>query len=82
MALGATKTIKVSHTSSSAVTITGTSSKPSELQVTPGSVTSVGAGSASTFTLKAKSIVGTYNVTFSAGCGSKTVSVVTVLSLL
>jgi hypothetical protein len=79
LGLGGTKTIKVSHNSSSAVTITATSSKPSDLQVTPGSLTSIGVGSASTFTVKAKSILGVYNITFNAGCGSKTVSVVVLL---
>ena len=73
------KTIKVSHNSSTPVTITATSSKPSQLQVTPGMVTTVGAGSVSTFTIKSKSILGFYNVTFDAGCGSKTVSVTVVL---
>ena len=74
-----TKTIKVSHNSSSPVTITATSSKPSDLQVTPGSVMSVAAGSSASFTVKSKSILGVYNVTFNAGCGSKTVSVTVLL---
>jgi len=82
MVVGGTKTIKVSHDSSSAITITATSSKPSDLQVTPGSLASISAGGAGTFTLKSKSTLGTYNVTFSSGCGSKTVSVVVLLSLL
>ena len=82
MVLGGTKTIKVRHNSSSPITITATSSKPSDLQVTPGSLTSVSAGNAATFTLKSKSVLGIYNVTFSSGCGSKTVSVVVLLSLL
>lgn len=82
MVLGGTKTIKVSHDSTSAIAITGTSSKPSDLQVTPGSIPNVSAGGAGTFTLKSKSTLGIYNVTFSSGCGSKTVSVVVLLSLL
>ena len=82
MVVGGTKTIKVSHDGTSAIAITGTSSKPSDLQVTPGSFPSVSAGGAGTFTLKSKSALGIYNVTFSSGCGSKTVSVVVLLSLL
>lgn len=74
-----TKTIKVSHNSSSPITITATSSKPSDLQVTPGSVTSIGAGTSASFTIKSKSILGVYNVTFNAGCGSQTVSVTVLL---
>jgi len=79
MGMGATKTIKVGHDGTSALTITGTSSKPSDLQVTPGSALSVSAGGAATFTIKSKSILGIYNVTFSTGCGSKVVTVVVLL---
>ena len=82
MVLGGTKTIKVSHDGTSAMAITATSSKPSDLQVTPGSLPTVSAGSAGTFTIKSKSAVGVYNVTFSTGCGSKTVSVIVLLALL
>jgi hypothetical protein len=74
-----TKTIKVSHNSSTPVTITASSSKPSDLQVTPGSILNVGAGGTASFTVKSKSILGVYNVTFSAPCGSKTVSVTVLL---
>jgi type II secretory pathway pseudopilin PulG len=79
LGIGGTKTIKVSHNSSSSVIITATSSKPSDLQVTPGSSTSIGAGGAATFTIKSKSSLGIYNVTFSTGCGSKVVPVVVLL---
>ena len=72
-------TVKVSHTSDTTVAISATSSKPSDLQVTPASAQSVGAGSATAFTLKSKKSLGTYSVTFSAGCGSKTVPVVVLL---
>ena len=75
----ATATITVSHTSDSSVSITATSSKASELQVTPTSSQTVGAGSSATFTLKSKKSLGTYSVTFSAGCGSKTVPVIVLL---
>jgi len=74
-----TKTIKVSHSSTTSITITGTSSKPSDLQVTPGGAQTVGAGSSTTFTIKSKRTIGVYGVTFTAGCGSKTVPVVVIL---
>jgi hypothetical protein len=67
-------TIKVSTSSSSSQTITATSSKPSDLQVTPNNQ-SVAAGGFATFTLKSKRSIGIYSVTFSTGCGSKTVPV-------
>jgi Tfp pilus assembly protein FimT len=78
MSLEGTTTIKVSHSSDSTVSVSATSSKPSELQVTPGGTQSISAGGTATFTLKSKKSLGTYTVTFNAGCGSKTV-VVTVL---
>lgn len=71
-----TTTIKVSHDSSTSLSITGISSKASDLQVTPGGAQIVGAGSATTFTLKSKKIAGIYAVTFTSSCGSKTVGVV------
>jgi len=71
-------TIKISHNSSSSQTITAASSKPSDLQVTP-AVQSVPAGGSATFTLKAKKSIGVYSVTFSTGCGSKTVPVTVIL---
>ena len=79
VSMDGTSTIKVSHSSSSAVSITATSSKASDLQVTPNSAQTVAAGGAATFTLKSKRSLGVYSVTFSAGCGSKTVSVVVLL---
>ena len=79
MGMSATKTIKVSSDSSSAITITATSSKASDLQVTPGSATSLSSGSAASFTIKSKGTLGVYSITFTAGCGSKTVPVVVLL---
>ena len=77
-ALGST-TIKVSHDSTTSVSITGSSSKSSDLQVTPGGAQSVGANSATTFTIKSKKSIGVYSVTFSSNCGSKQVPVTVVL---
>jgi len=74
-----TTTIKVKHSGTSAVNITGSSSKPSDLQVTPGGAQSVSAGGFATFTIKSKKSIGVYSVTFSAGCGSKSVPVVVIL---
>ena len=74
-----TKTIKVSHDSSTSLSITGSSSKASDLQVTPGGAQTVGAGSATTFTIKSKKSLGIYTVTFTSSCGSKTVGVVILL---
>ena len=73
-----TTTIKVKHSGSSAINISGSSSKPSELQVT-GGVQSVSAGSFATFTVKSKKSMGVYTITFSAGCGSTTVPVLVIL---
>lgn len=79
LSMDGTTTIKVSHTGDSSISITGISSKPSDLQVTPGGAQTVGAGTATTFTIKSKRALGVYNVTFSAGCGSKVVPVVVLL---
>jgi hypothetical protein len=74
-----TATIKVSHDGNSSISITGTSSKPSDIQVTPGGAQSVSAGGLTTFTIKSKKSIGVYSVTFSSGCGSKVVPVVVIL---
>lgn len=79
MSANGTATIKVSHTADTAVMITATSSKPSALQVTPGGEQSVDANGVTTFTLKSKSSLGIYSVTFTAGCGTKTVPVTVLL---
>jgi Tfp pilus assembly protein FimT len=73
-----TTTIKVSHDSTTSVSITGTTSKPSDLQVSPGGAQTIGANSATTFTIKSKK-TGVYSVTFSSNCGSKTISVTVLL---
>jgi hypothetical protein len=71
-------TIKVSHSSSSSQTITATSSKPSDLQVSPNNQ-AVSAGGTASFTVKSKKSIGVYSVTFSTGCGTKTVPVTVIL---
>ena len=79
MSMEGTTTIKVSHDSMTSVSISGTSSKPSDLQVTPGGAQTVGAGSTTTFTLKSKKSMGVYSVTFGSNCGSKVVPVTVAL---
>jgi hypothetical protein len=74
MSKNVTTTIKVSHSSTTSVSITGTSSKPSDLQVSPGGPQTVDANSETTFTIKSKK-TGVYSVTFSSNCGSKTIPV-------
>ncbi|HEU4710136.1 MAG TPA: hypothetical protein VFS76_01155 [Pyrinomonadaceae bacterium] len=73
-----TTSIKVKHSGTSAINISGSSNKPSELQVT-GGAQSVSAGGFATFTVKSKKSMGVYSITFSAGCGSTTVPVVVIL---
>lgn len=75
-----TGTIKVGHDSGTSLNITSTSSKPSDLQVSPNSLVVVGGGTGN-FTIKSKKSIGTYSVTFSTSCGTKTVQVL-VVSLL
>ena len=79
LSMEGTTTIKVSHDGTGSISITGTSSKPSDLQVTPNSAQTVSAGGVATFTLKSKKSIGVYSVTFSSGCGSKVVPVVVLL---
>jgi len=74
LTLDGTTTIKVGHDASTSLSITGTSSKPSDLQVT-GGAQSVAAGTTTTFTVKSKRTIGTYSITFASSCGSKTVTV-------
>ena len=78
MNLDGTATIKISHSSSTSVTISGSSSKASEIQVSPNNQT-VAAGGSATFTIKSKKSIGIYSVTFSTGCGSITVPVTVIL---
>ena len=80
LSLDGTATINVSHDASTSLAINGSSSKPSDLQVSPGAQT-VAAGGSTTFTVKSKKLVGTYSITFSSSCGSKTVSVLVVALL-
>ena len=76
LSLDGTASIKVGHTSTTSLSIAASSSKPSELQVTPGGAQTVANGSTASFTVKSKKSTGTYSVTFSSNCGSKTVVVV------
>ena len=76
---GSTK-IKVGQTSGVALTVTATSSSPSNLQVSPTSQT-ISSGSTAEFQVKAKKTTGVYSATFSTSCGSKVVPV-TVIALL
>ena len=78
MHLNGSATIKITLNSSSTQTISASSSKSSDLQVTPNNQ-SVTAGGSATFTLKSKKSIGVYSVTFSTGCGSKTVPVTVIL---
>jgi Tfp pilus assembly protein FimT len=71
-----TATVKVSHDANTTISISGSSSKASDLQVTPGGNQTLGAGSYTLFTLKSKRNLGAYSVTFTASCGSKVVPVV------
>lgn len=77
MSANGTATIKVSHNASVSLTITGTSSKPSALQVS--AAQTVAAGASANFTIKSKGSIGIYSVTFSTSCGSKTVPVTVLL---
>ena len=70
--------IKVSHDAQATLNVTGSSSKPSDLQVTPATQMIAG-GNSGTFTIKSKKSIGIYSVTFSTSCGSKTVSVIVLL---
>ena len=71
-----TATVKISHNGSSNVSISASSSKPSDLQVSPGGSQSIAPGNTGSFTIKSKKSSGTFTVTFSAGCGTKVVTVI------
>ena len=71
---GSTK-VKVSHDAGVALTVSGSSSDSSNLQVSPSSLT-VAAGSSGEFTIKAKRSLSTFTATFSTSCGTKAVSVI------
>jgi Tfp pilus assembly protein FimT len=81
LSLDGTSTIKVSHNLGTSVSISGSSSKSSDLQVTPGGAQTVSAGGLATFTIKSKKGIGIYSVTFTSSCGTKVVPVI-VASLL
>jgi len=76
MGFDSTTSIKVSHNATTTISISGSSSKPSDLQVTPGGNQNLGPNSYTMFTLKSKKSAGTYSLTFSSSCGSKIVPVV------
>jgi len=78
MHLNESATVQISHSSSSSQTISASSSKASNLQVSP-ATQSVPAGGSATFTLKSKKSIGVYSATFSTGCGSKTIPVTVIL---
>ncbi len=80
--LDGTSTIKVSHNLGTSVSISGISSKASDLQVTPGGAQNVSAGGFAPFTIKSKRALGIYSVTFSSSCGTKTVPVIVALLTL
>jgi hypothetical protein len=73
-----TASIRITVNSTSSQTISANSSKPSDLQVSPNNQ-SVSAGGSATFTIKSKKSIGVYSVTFSTGCGSKTIPVTVIL---
>ena len=76
LSLDGTTTVLIAHTSLSAISISGTSSKSADLQVSPGGSQTVLGGVAAIFTLKSKKSAGTYSATFSGGaCGDVTVPV-------
>jgi prepilin-type N-terminal cleavage/methylation domain-containing protein len=72
--------IVVAHDAGTTLTVTASSSKASEIQVTPNSQTVAGGGSA-TFTIKSKKSTGIFSVTLSTSCGSKTIPVIVVEKL-
>lgn len=75
LGLDGTTTIKVGHDATTDLSISASSSKASDLQVTGGNQ-SVAPGGTASFTVKSKKTIGTYSLTFSTSCGSKTVTVI------
>jgi hypothetical protein len=73
--LDGTIDVVISHNGSTSLSISGSSSKSSDLQVSPGGSQTVAAGGTATFTLKSKKSAGTFSATFSASCGTLTVPV-------
>lgn len=74
--LDGTTTIKIGHDGSASLSISGSSSKPSDVQVTPGGAQIVAPEGLAIFTIKSKKSIGVYYVTFSSGCGEKVVPVI------
>jgi len=75
MGQDSTVTIQLKNNSSSTASITATSSKSSDLQVTPSGAQSIAANDTATFTFKSKKKSGSYTVAFSAACGALVVPV-------
>jgi hypothetical protein len=75
LSLDGTGTIKVSHNAPVALPINATSSKSSDLQVSPNQAQTVAAGGYAIFTVKSKKLLGNYSVTFKTSCGEKTIPV-------
>lgn len=72
-------TVRVTNNGSTTITVTGDSSKSSDLQVSPNQAQTIPAGGFASFTIKAKK-VGVFTATFSSSCGdSKVVPVVSSL---
>jgi prepilin-type N-terminal cleavage/methylation domain-containing protein len=76
LSAGGTTTIQISHNASTSVSITGTSNKPSDIQVTPGSTQTVAVGETVVFTVKSKRDAGTYSATFTSSCDQKVVTII------
>ena len=75
LSAGGTTTIHISHNASISVSITGTSSKPSDIQITPAAAQTVEAGGLAVFTVKSKKDAGTYSATFTSTCDQKVVTI-------
>jgi prepilin-type N-terminal cleavage/methylation domain-containing protein len=71
-----TTTVQISHNQSTSLTVTATSSRPSDIQVTPGGGQTVPAGGTATFTIKSKKSTGSFTATFAASCGTTVVPIV------
>lgn len=75
LALDGTTTVVIAHNSLTSLSISGSSSKSSDLQVSPGGSQTAAAGGTVIFTLKSKKSAGTFSATFTASCGEVTVPV-------
>jgi len=76
LGLDGTTTVQISHNNSTSITVTATSSKPSDVQITPSGGQTVPSGGTATFTIKSKKSAGIYTATFAASCGTKVVPIV------